>query len=239
MTNALNAILAIAAFFLLSLPIRLTASPSFPLPVFPHSGRPLDTPQALAKAIVQMEVFFDFHCGHCHEFVTTVLPQLKRQFGKALHIQYVGFPVVENQSPLPFQLYEAARVEGKGEAMVHALFGILQDDHRPITQMEVQEKIFQRLGLDSQHMTEHLASGLAQQRVQTGIERAEHLGLTFTPAVVVDGAFLVIDTSAKNLGAVIQHAMSKKREEANSQAELLPNRSTIANEFFAFHDKWQ
>lgn len=147
--------------------------------------------------------------------------------------------MLENQSPLPFQLYEAERVEGKGEEMVHALFGILQDDHRPITRIEVQEKLFQKLGLDAQHMTGHLASGLAQQRVQTGIERAEHLGLTFTPAVVVNGAFLVIDTSAKNLGAGIQQVMSKKREEANSQAELLPNRSTFPNEFFAFQNKWK
>lgn len=143
MANLLNAILAIAVFFLLPLPIGLTASPSFPLPVFPHSGQPSDTPQTLAKTIVHMEVFFDFHCGHCHQFVTTVLPQLEREIGKALQIQYVGFPVVENQSSLAFELYESARIEGKGEEMVQALFGMLQDDHQAITEPDVQEMIFQ------------------------------------------------------------------------------------------------
>ena len=143
MANSLNAILALAAFFLLSLPVGLTASPSSPLSVFPQSDRSVDTPQALGKTIVHMEVFFDFHCGHCHQFVTTVLPQLEREIGKALQIQYVGFPVVENQSSLAFELYEAARIEGKGEEMVQALFGMLQDDHQAITEPDVQEMIFQ------------------------------------------------------------------------------------------------
>jgi len=218
MTTSRNAIMALAAFFLLSFPIGLTASPFSLHTIVSHPGRTMDIPQALAKAIVHMEVFFDFHCGHCHELVTTVLPQLTYEFGKSLQIQYVGFPVVENQSPLAFELYEAARIEGKGEAMVHALFRILHDTHQPITRHEVQEKLFQEVGLNSQDMAEHLASGLAQRRVQTGIQRAQHLGLTFTPAVVVDGAFLVIDTSVKNLGGVIQQAMRKKYEEANSQA---------------------
>jgi hypothetical protein len=91
MANLLNAILAIAVFFLLPLPIGLTASPSFPLPVFPHSGQPSDTPQTLAKTIVHMEVFFDFHCRHCHEFVTTVLPQLERDSERPYRFSMLDF----------------------------------------------------------------------------------------------------------------------------------------------------
>jgi hypothetical protein len=64
-------------------------------------------------------------------------------FGKALQVQYVGFPVVENQSSLAFELYESARIEGKGEEMVQALFDMLQDDHQAITEPDVQEMIFQ------------------------------------------------------------------------------------------------
>jgi hypothetical protein len=59
--------------------------------------------------------------------------------------------------------------------------------------------------------------------MQHGIERATHLGLSFTPAVVVEGTYLVIDTSAHNLGAVIQRAMRKKFKEAKANAWLMTN----------------
>lgn len=208
----------IAIALLLSLPIGSHASPNSFAPVAPLAVNSLDERMAFPPSHVRLEVFFDFYCRHCGTFIVTVLPRLKNQFGKALQVQYVGFPVVEDQSPLAFELYEAARIEGKGEEMVQALFGMLQDDHQAITQPDVQEKIFQQLGLNPRHIAEHLSSGLALKNMQHGIERATHLGLSFTPVVVVEGTYLVIDTSARNLGAVIQRAMRKKFEEAKSNA---------------------
>ena len=170
---------------------------------------------------ILMDIYIDFYCPHCHDFVTTTLPPLKEQFGRALHIQYIGLPVVENASTLAFEIYEAARLEGKGEEMAHLLFETLQIKRRSIQSIEMRESLYHTLGLDSARMHEHLKSGRAKDRVEQQLRHALKIGLDMTPVVVLDSKYLVIDTSADNLRLILDDLVSQKTKHAS-------------NEFFTF-----
>lgn len=159
---------------------------------------------------ISMDIYIDFYCPHCHDFITTILPALKEKFGPFLNIQYIGLSVVENAPTLAFEIHEAARLEGKGEEMAHLLFETLQIKRRSIQSIEIRESLYQTLGLDGERMNEHLKSGRAKDRVEQQLAHALKIGLDMTPVVVLDRIYLVIDTSADNLGLVLDELLSHK-----------------------------
>lgn len=159
---------------------------------------------------ISMDIYIDFYCPHCHDFVTNILPSLKEKFGRALNIQYIGLPVVENASTLAFEMYEAARLEGKGEEMAHLLFETLQITRRSIQSIEMRESLYHTLGLDVERMHEHLKSGRAKARMEQQFRHALKIGLDMTPVVVLDSQYLVIDTSADNLRLILEELVSQK-----------------------------
>ncbi len=173
----------------------------------PH---PISVPgqENLQPKPIAMDIYIDFYCPHCHDFVTTILPALKEKFGPFLNIQYIGLPVVENASTLAFEIHEAARLEGKGEEMAHLLFETLQIKRRSIQSVEIRESLYQSLGLDGERMNAHLQSGRAKDRVEQQLRHALKIGLDMTPVVVLDRTYLVIDTSADNLSLVLDELLS-------------------------------
>lgn len=119
---------------------------------------------------VLMEIYIDFYCPHCHDFVTTVLPAPKNEFESYVEIKFIGLLVVESSSTLPFEIYEAACLEGKGEEMVHLLFETLQIKHQSVQPSKTREAFYQQLGLVSERMTGHLESGRALQNLQKEVQ---------------------------------------------------------------------
>jgi predicted DsbA family dithiol-disulfide isomerase len=186
-----------------------TMIPAWARDTAPH---PISLPsqENLPSKPISMDIYIDFYCLHCHDFVTTILPILKEKFGPFLKIQYIGLPVVENTSTLPFEIYEAARLEGQGEDMVHLLFETLQIKRRSIQPIEMRESLYQTLGLDVERMNEHLKSGRAKDRVEQQLTHALKIGLDMTPVVVLDSKYLVIDTSADNLRLILDELLFQK-----------------------------
>ena len=172
----------------------------------------LPSQKTLLPKPISMDIYIDFYCPHCHDFVTTILPALKEKFGRFLNIQYIGLPVVENASALAFEIFEAARLEGKGEEMAHLLFETLQIKRRSIQSIEMRESLYHTLGLDIEGMHEHLKSGRAKDRVEQQLAHALKIGLDRTPVVVLDSTNLVIDTSADNLRLILDELVSQKTQ---------------------------
>lgn len=188
-----------------------TIIPALAWDTAPH---PISLPsqKTLLSKPISMDIYIDFYCPHCHDFVTTILPALKEKFGRFLNIQYIGLPVVENASALAFEIYEAARLEGKGEEMAHLLFETLQIKRRSIQSIEMRESLYHTLGLDIERMHEHLKSGRAKDRVEQQLAHAFKIGLDRTPVVVLDSTYLVIDTSADNLRLILEELVSQKTQ---------------------------
>jgi thiol:disulfide interchange protein DsbA len=157
---------------------------------------------------VKLEVFVDFYCPHCHHFETTVLPELMREFGTRLEVTQIGFPIIQNKPRTPFELYEAARAEGKGAAMAKVLFRALQDEGLDIRDPTVEGKILKEVGLDPTAIKRRLSSGQPKRALDEGIARADRHGVRFTPTVLLDGHVLAEVTTAENLKPLIRKLLA-------------------------------
>ncbi|HMS85802.1 MAG TPA: thioredoxin domain-containing protein, partial [Nitrospira sp.] len=66
---------------------------------------------------VKIIEFADFYCPHCHHFEETGVPLLMKEFGNRIEVTMVGFPVIPGKLPTPFDMYEQAKMMGKGDQM--------------------------------------------------------------------------------------------------------------------------
>ena len=170
--------------------------------------RILKEPSTHVMGKVQMEIFVDFYCPHCHRFETEVLPILRREFGDKLEVKEVGFPVIRNKPRLPFELYEAARGEGRGEDMARILFRVLQEEHLDILDPSVEKGVIKEAGMKPEVMQKWLAFGEPRRRMEKGISRADRIGVRSTPTILLDGYVLTEVPTAENLHSLIQKLLS-------------------------------
>ena len=77
---------------------------------------------------VKLMEFADFYCPHCHRFDGEVLPMLEKEFGNKLEATMVGFQVIQGKLPTPFDMYEQAKMMGKGNEMKTVLFRTIHKD---------------------------------------------------------------------------------------------------------------
>jgi len=186
------------------------------LPITVQSGqtvpyRILKEPSTHTAGKVQMEIFVDFYCPHCHRFETEVLPILTREFGTKLEVKEVGFPVIRNKPRLPFELYEAARGEGRGDAMARILFRVLQEEHLDILDPSVEKRVIIEAGMKPEVMQKWLAFGEPRRSLEEGISRGHRYGVESTPTVVLDGYVLTEGPTAANLRTLVQELLSGDR----------------------------
>ena len=177
----------------------------------PASNRILKEPSTRMAGKVKMEVFVDFYCPHCHHFEATVLPELRREFGAKLEVTQTGLPLIRNKPRTPFELYEAARAEGKGEAMAKVLFRVLQDERLDVREGAVATRSLKEAGLDPGAISKRLISGEAKRSLEEGIARANRYSVRVTPTVLLDGYVLVEDTTAANLRQLIRKLLSGEK----------------------------
>lgn len=194
------------ACLVLGLTGGMEAAPADPVPY-----RILKEPSTHASGKVKMEVFVDFYCPHCHHFEATVLPELRREFGARLEVTAIGFPIMRNKPRTPFDLYEAARAEGKGEAMAKVLFRVLQDERLDVREAAVATRALKEAGLDPGAITKRLISGEAKRSVGEGIARANRYGVRVTPTVLLDGYVLTEDTTVANLRMLIRRLLAGEK----------------------------
>lgn len=176
-----------------------------------QSHRLLKEPSTHASGKVKMEVFVDFYCPHCHHFEATVLPELRREFGAKLEVTAIGFPIMRGKPRTPFDLYEAARAEGKGEAMAKVLFRVLQDERLDVREAAVATRVLKEAGLDPGAISKRLISGEAKRSVEGGIARADRYGVRVTPTALLDGHVLAEDTTAANLRQLIRRLLAGEK----------------------------
>jgi protein dithiol oxidoreductase (disulfide-forming) len=154
---------------------------------------------------VKLVEFADFYCPHCHHFDGEGLPLLEKEFGKKLETTMVGFPVIRGKLPTPFDMYEQAKLMGKGNEMKRVLFRTIhQDKVTGVLDRSIREVLIREVGLDPKAFEDGMASGKPAQLFEEGKKWGERIKLQQTPTIVLDGNIKVEKIDPENLKLVIQ-----------------------------------
>jgi len=154
---------------------------------------------------VKLIEFADFYCPHCHHFDGEGLPILEKEFGKKLETTMVGFPVIRGKLPTAFDMYEQAKLMGKGNEMKKVLFRTIhQDKVTGVLDRSIREVLIREVGLDPTAFEEGMASGKPAQLFEDGRKWGERIKLQQTPTVLLDGNIKVEKIDPDNLKLVIQ-----------------------------------
>ena len=137
---------------------------------------------------VKLIEFADFYCPHCHRFDGEGLALLEKEFGNKLEATMVGFPVIPGKLPTPFDMYEQAKLMGKGKEMKAVLFRTIHNDK--ITGMldrSLREILIKEVGLDVPAFEAGLESGKPAKVFEEGRRWGKRIKVSFTPTLLLDG----------------------------------------------------
>jgi thiol:disulfide interchange protein DsbA len=154
---------------------------------------------------VKLVEFADFYCPHCHHFDGEGLPLLEKEFGKKLETTMIGFPVIRGKLPTPFDMYEQAKLMGKGNEMKKVLFRTIhQDKVTGVLDRSIREVLIREVGLDPKAFEDGMTSGKPAQLFEEGKKWGERIKLQQTPTILLDGNIKVEKIDPENLKLVIQ-----------------------------------
>jgi len=137
---------------------------------------------------VKLIEFADFYCPHCHRFDGEGLVLLEKEFGNKLEATMVGFPVIPGKLPTPFDMYEQAKLMGKGKEMKTVLFRTIHKDKiTGVLDRSLREVLIKEVGLDPKAFEEGMASGKPAKLFEEGRKWGKRIEVQFTPTVLIDG----------------------------------------------------
>ena len=154
---------------------------------------------------VKLIEFADFYCPHCHRFDGEALPVLEKEFGSKLEATMVGFQVISGKLPTPFEMYEQAKMMGKGNEMKAVLFRTIHIDKvTGVLDRSLRESLIKEVGLDPKAFEEGMASGKPAKAFEEGRKWGERIKVQQTPTVLIDGNIKAETIDPENLKLIIQ-----------------------------------
>lgn len=163
----------------------------------------INEPSTHTPGKVKLTEFADFYCPHCHRFEQIVLPVLEQEFGDRLEVTLVGFPVIPGKLPIAFDMYEQAKVMGKGPEMKRALFRTIHKDRLHILDRVIREVLVKEVGLDVAAFEAGLASGKPARAVEEGKAWGKRVNVQGTPTILLDGHIKAEAIDPDNLKTLI------------------------------------
>lgn len=137
---------------------------------------------------VKIIEFADFYCPHCHQFEETGVPLLVKEFGNKIEITMVGFPVIRGKLPTPFDMYEQAKLMGKGEQMKTVLFRVIHKEKLDgVLDRSIRAMLIREVGLDIPAFEAGLESGRPARLFEEGRKWGERIKVSSTPSLLLDG----------------------------------------------------
>ena len=137
---------------------------------------------------VKIVEFADFYCPHCHQFEENGVPLLVKEFGNKVEITMVGYPVIRGKLPTPFDMYEQAKLMGKGEQMKAVLFRIIHKEKLDgVLDRSIRAMLIREVGLDIPAFEAGLESGKPAQLFEEGRKWGERIKVSSTPSLLLDG----------------------------------------------------
>jgi thiol:disulfide interchange protein DsbA len=137
---------------------------------------------------VKVIEFADFYCPHCHHFDETALPMLMKEFGDKVEITMVGFPVIRGKLPTAFDMYEQAKMMGKGNEMRTVLFRTIHKDKIDgVLDRTIRALLIKEVGLDEKTFEAGIQSGKPAKAFDEGRRWGERIKISSTPSILLDG----------------------------------------------------
>ena len=162
---------------------------------------------------VKLIEFADFYCPHCHRFDGEGLALLQKEFGNKLESTMVGFPVIHGKLPTPFDMYEQAKMMGKGNEMKAVLFRTIHTDKvTGVLDRSLREGLIKEVGLDPKTFEEGMASGKPAKMFEEGRKWGERIKVQQTPTVLIDGNIKAETIDPENLKLIIQSILDADKK---------------------------
>jgi thiol:disulfide interchange protein DsbA len=147
-----------------------------------------DEPSTHQPGKVKVIEFADFYCPHCHHFEETGVPLLLKEFGNKVEVTMVGFPVIPGKLPTPFDMYEQAKLMGKGDHMKAVLFRIIHKEKLDgVLDRSIRAMLIREVGLDVNTFEMGMESGKPAKLFEEGRRLGERIKVSSTPSLLLDG----------------------------------------------------
>ncbi|MGQ0665582.1 MAG: DsbA family protein [Nitrospiraceae bacterium] len=166
-----------------------------------------DEPSLHQRGKVKVIEFADFYCPHCHLFEETGLPLLVKEFGNKVEITMVGFPVIRGKLPTVFDMYEQAKVMGKGNEMKAVLFRTIHKDKVDgVLDRSIRSLLIREVGLDPVAFEAGLESGKPARAFEDGRRWGQRIKVSSTPSILLDGNIKVdgVNMTPDNVVTIIR-----------------------------------
>ncbi|MDK2742721.1 MAG: thioredoxin domain-containing protein [Nitrospira sp. BO4] len=155
-----------------------------------------DEPSTHQPGKVKVVEFADFYCPHCHHFEETGVPLLLKEFGNKVEVTMVGFPVIPGKLPTAFDMYEQAKLMGKGDRMKAVLFRTIHKDKLDgVLDRSIRSLLIKEVGLDIETFEAGLESGKPAKLFEDGRRWGERIKVSSTPSLLLDGNIKVDGTN--------------------------------------------
>ena len=156
---------------------------------------------------VKVIEFADFYCPHCHHFEETGVPLLVKEFGNRVEITMVGFPVIHGKLPTPFDMYEQAKMMGKGDQMKAVLFRTIHKEKLDgVLDRSIRSLLIKEVGLDVAAFEAGMESGKPAKLFEEGRRWGERIKVSSTPSILIDGNIKVdgVNMTPENVLTIIR-----------------------------------
>lgn len=166
-----------------------------------------DEPSLHRPGKVKVIEFADFYCPHCHHFEETAVPLLLKEFGDKVEITMVGFPVIRGKLPTAFDMYEQAKMMGKGNEMKAVLFRTIHKDKVDgVLDRSIRSLLIKEVGLEPVAFEAGLESGKPARAFEEGRRWGERIKVSSTPSILLDGNIKVdgVNMTPDNVSTIIR-----------------------------------
>ena len=156
---------------------------------------------------VKIVEFADFYCPHCHQFEETGVSLLLKEFGDKVEITMVGFPVIRGKLPTPFDMYEQAKLMGKGDQMKAVLFRTIHKEKLDgVLDRSIRSMLIKEVGLDVAAFEAGMESGKPAKLFEEGRKWGERIKVSSTPSILLDGNIKVdgVNMTPENVVTIIR-----------------------------------
>ncbi|WP_329246321.1 DsbA family protein [Actinoallomurus sp. NBC_01490] len=164
------------------------------------------------SAPVTIEEFGDFQCPHCASFARRTEPELRRRYVSAGVVRFIwrDYPWIGKESERAAIAARAAARQGKFWPYHDALYAHRFPENSGHLDDAYLRGIAQRLGLNMSRFDADRRDPGIRAQVRSEMGFAEALGMSGTPAFLINGTVLFGDQSLKTFVAAIEKARSER-----------------------------
>lgn len=161
----------------------------------PGAGGTSDPNMAIGAedAPVQMVMFTEFQCPYCGKFARDTQPELIERFVDAgtLRIEWRDLPYLGDESTLAAKAGRAAANQERFWDFQEAMFADQQPPNSGAHTKDNLAAVADGLDLDVPRFREDMASAEAMAAVKADLDEGVAMGITGTPAFIINGQLIV------------------------------------------------